>query len=181
MSESPKDIARHYSKTIFERAKETGSIAEWSKTLKNLAALVQIPHVTQLITDPRTTAEELVDFMRETMLGRTASWEEKKLVTDLAKDRLLQLLPLICSYYQERERNASGGKEVLIKTAFPLDETQIAAVTNRLQDRFNFETERTIVKVDKSLIGGVIIQFGDVVIDGSIRGKLQALEKALMA
>jgi F-type H+-transporting ATPase subunit delta len=181
MDKSPKEIARHYSKTIFERAKETGSIAEWSETLKSLADLVQMPQVNRLITGPRTTTEELVDFMRETMIGTTASWEEKKLVTDLAKDRSLQLLPLICSYYKERETDASESKEVLIKTAFPLDEAQVSFVTKYLRDRFNVLTDSTVVEVDKSLIGGVIIQFDDIVIDDSIRGKLQALEKALMA
>jgi F-type H+-transporting ATPase subunit delta len=181
MDESPGEIARRYSKTIFERAKETGRLTEWSETLQSLADLVQMPDVNKFITDPRTTTEELVDFMRETMLGTAASCEEKKLVTDLAKDRSLHLLPLIRSYYKERERDVSEGKEVLIKTAFPLDEDQVSSITKYLKDRFNVVTGSTVVEVDKSLIGGVIIRFDDTVIDGTVRGKLQALEKALMA
>lgn len=181
MDQSPKEIARRYSKTIFEKAKETGRVAEWSETLQSLADLVQMPEVNQFITDPRITKDELVDFMRETMIGTAASKEEKELVTALAKDRSLHLLPLIRSYYKERERDAAEGKEVLIQSAFPLDEAQVSSITKYLKDRFNVVTGSTVVEVDKDLIGSVIIRFDDIVIDDSIRGKLQALEKALMA
>jgi len=173
------DIARHASKEIFERARETGRIGEWSETLKSLSALVQMPEVNKAIKDPRITTEDLADFMRETMLGAEISSEEKKMITDLAQKRSLDLLPLIHSYYRERERDAAGSKEVFIKTAFPLDEGQVSSITSRLKDRYNVVADSIVIEVDTSLIGGAIIKFGDTVIDGSIKGKLAALEKAL--
>ncbi|HEX2751972.1 MAG TPA: F0F1 ATP synthase subunit delta [Alphaproteobacteria bacterium] len=173
------DIARHASKEIFERAKETGRIAEWSETLNSLANLVQMPEVAKVISDPRVTTTDLADFMRETMLGTSLSSEEKKLITDLGQKRSLHLLPLIRSYYQEREKDAAGSKDIFIKTAFPLDKIQVASITDRLKDRFNVIAGSVVVEIDQSLIGGVIIRFGDKVIDGSIKGKLAALEKSL--
>jgi F-type H+-transporting ATPase subunit delta len=173
------DIARHASKEIFERARETGRIGEWSETLKSLSALVQMPEVNKAIKDPRITTEDLADFMRETMLRAEISSEEKKMITDLAQKRSLDLLPLIHSYYRERERDAAGSKEVFIKTAFPLDEGQVSSITSRLKDRYNVVAESVVIEVDTSLIGGAIIKFGDKLIDGSIKGKLSALEKAL--
>lgn len=174
-----KEIARHTSKTIFERAKETGRISEWSETLKALTDLVQMPEVSKAIKDPRVTTEELAGFIRETLIGTGFSAEEKKLITDLAQERSLYLLPLIHAYYKEREQDAAGSKEVLIKTAFPLNEAEVASITDRLKDRFKIVADSVVVEIDKSLIGGVIIRFGDTVIDGSIKGKLTALEKAL--
>jgi len=175
------EIARQSSKAIFERAKVTGRIEKWGEILGSLAELVQMPEVSGAIKDPRITTEDLAGFMLETMLGADLSSEEKKLVTDLAQKRSLDLLPLIHSYYKERERDAAGSKEVLIKTAFPLDEAQVASITNSLRKRFNVVADSVAVEVDKSLIGGVIIRFGDTVIDGSIKGKLAALEKSLMS
>jgi len=173
------DLARRASKEIFERARETGRIAEWSETLKGLASLVQMPEVNKAIKDPRITTEDLADFIRETMLGAEISSEEKKLITDLAQKRSLDLLPLIHSYYREREKDAAGSKEVFIKTAFPLDEAQVSSITSRLKDRYNVVADSVVIEVDTSLIGGAIIKFGDTVIDGTIKGKLAALEKAL--
>jgi F-type H+-transporting ATPase subunit delta len=49
-------------------------------------------------------------------------------------------------------------------------------LTEHLGKRLELE-----VKVDSTLIGGVILRLGDQVIDGSLNGRLKALEKALMA
>ncbi len=63
-------------------------------------------------------------------------------------------------------------------SAFPIDDTQVAALLKELEARF--ATRLTArVEVDPSLIGGVRVAVGDQVLDASVRGKLDAMAVAL--
>jgi F-type H+-transporting ATPase subunit delta len=68
--------------------------------------------------------------------------------------------------------------EVLITSAYPLDSGQLSALVAGLEQRFKRKV-RPQVKVDAALIGGVRMQVGDEVIDGSVRGKLAVMAVAL--
>jgi F-type H+-transporting ATPase subunit delta len=51
-----------------------------------------------------------------------------------------------------------------------------AALTKRLGRTVHMETE-----IDETLIGGAVIRAGDVVIDGSLRSRLEGLSNALIS
>jgi F-type H+-transporting ATPase subunit delta len=63
-------------------------------------------------------------------------------------------------------------------TAYPASEAQQAQIIESLRKRLGREIELTC-KTDASLLGGAIIRAGDLVIDGSVRGKLQRLGASL--
>lgn len=67
-----------------------------------------------------------------------------------------------------------------VTTAIPIDERQKAVIASRLGRRFG----KTVVlepRVDPAILGGVIAQIGDTVIDSSIRGRLERLRRTLTA
>ncbi|MBA3992408.1 MAG: ATP synthase F1 subunit delta, partial [Cyanobacteria bacterium DS2.3.42] len=61
-----------------------------------------------------------------------------------------------------------------------LSDEAVANIKARLTEHLGKRLELE-VKVDPSLIGGVVLRLGDQVIDGSLKGQLKAIEKALMA
>jgi F-type H+-transporting ATPase subunit delta len=76
-------------------------------------------------------------------------------------------------------KNAREGVvEALITSAYPLDSGQLSTLVAELEQRFQRKV-RPQVNVDAALIGGVRMQVGDEVIDGSVRGKLAAMAVAL--
>jgi F-type H+-transporting ATPase subunit delta len=67
----------------------------------------------------------------------------------------------------------------VITTAFPLGKGELAMLVKELEGRFKLKVQPQ-VNVDAGLIGGVRMQVGDEVIDGSVRGRLAAMAAALM-
>ena len=66
----------------------------------------------------------------------------------------------------------------IVTSAFELEAEQQQLLVDALRKRFNCEVTLK-VEIDKRLIGGVVIRTGDMVIDGSIRGKLAKLAESL--
>jgi F-type H+-transporting ATPase subunit delta len=68
--------------------------------------------------------------------------------------------------------------DVEVVSAFPLSDAEAERLRAALGSRFAKEVQLTS-RVDKSLIGGAVIRAGDMVIDGSVRGKLDKLSETI--
>jgi F-type H+-transporting ATPase subunit delta len=104
--------------------------------------------------------------------------EAQNLVRVLIENGRLATLPEIRDIYEELKNAREGVVDVLITSAYPLDSGQLSALVAGLEQRFKRKV-RPQVKVDAALIGGVRMQVGDEVIDGSVRGKLAVMAVAL--
>lgn len=76
----------------------------------------------------------------------------------------------------------SHGKEVeaLLKTSFPLDIELIKAIKEKLEHKFQKKL-KLYIELDGRLLGGVQVIIGNTIIDGTIRGRLDALKSQLKA
>ena len=96
----------------------------------------------------------------------------------LAEHNRLPLLPEVLMQFEELKAKEEESIDVEVLSAFELTETQVEEIKSTLNKRFdkqiNIESS-----VDKTLIGGAIIRAGDLVIDGSARGKLTKLADTL--
>lgn len=68
--------------------------------------------------------------------------------------------------------------KVKVGSAVPLTEQEKAALREKLEARFGPDLDARF-DVEPSLLGGVVVRAGDKVIDGSVRGKLDALAQTL--
>ncbi len=73
-----------------------------------------------------------------------------------------------------------GSVFILVWSATALNESQQAEIVSALKERFGREVSIE-TNIDESLIGGAVIRAGDVVIDGSLRARLEGLANALVA
>lgn len=180
MSEST-TIARPYAKAIFEYALGDDKLAEWSACLKELAQTVLIPEVEQFITNPATTIVQHVELL-ETTVGIKPNENNaiKNLIALLATNKRLLLLPEISTLYETHraEQEKTLSVDVISYTELSKAQQQrlIESLSQRLQRKVSLK-----IRVDPSLLGGAIIQAGDLVIDGSVRGKLNKLCVGLAA
>ncbi|HJU40811.1 MAG TPA: ATP synthase F1 subunit delta, partial [Tahibacter sp.] len=76
------------------------------------------------------------------------------------------------------KRATEGVLKVRVRAAVPVDGAQADALKSALARRFGRTIELESV-IDESVIGGAIIDAGDVVIDGSVRGRLERLAQSL--
>lgn len=170
-------LARPYSSAVFKRAKETASAARWSEQLAFLSAVMNSKEMSALVDNPKVKKDRLTDLLLDVGKGHIDN-EGVNFLKLLVQNNRLALLPDIAKLFEEQKAEDEGYIAVEVLTAF--------AFTKEAQQKFAATLEKTLSKkvhmnvtLDKSLIGGVLVRAGDRVIDGSVRGQLQNLQKAL--
>ncbi|HEX7062877.1 MAG TPA: F0F1 ATP synthase subunit delta [Woeseiaceae bacterium] len=181
-------IARPYAEAAFERARETGALEAWAEALKLGALLMADGRVAQLLANPRLTDGERYEFL--TGLFRDAGGEDclfagrnadgANFVRLLLEYERAQALPEMSELFGEMKARVENTVEVTVTTATPLASIQQQALVAALKKRLNRDIRLTVA-VDEALIGGAVIRAGDVVIDGSLRSRLDRLSTALVA
>lgn len=170
-------LARPYAEAAFARAQETGDIPAWSDALSLLGALAADPTMAAQIVNPEIPRDLPRDMLLD-LGGEALPAETRNLVKLLAENKRLSVLPEIAKVFEELETRNKGVRQVHIRSAYALDAQQQRLLAKVLKTKLNAEVELTVEK-DTSLIGGVEIRADDLVIDGSVRGKLQRLASEL--
>lgn len=172
-------IARPYAKAIFEHALAENKLAQWSEHLLVLAQAVLNTQAAQFIANPASTNEQQIELLQalSPVKGHDAL---SNLISLLAVNRRLMLLPEIKALYEvhRAEQEKTLGVEVVsFSPVSPAQQQQlITSLSQRLQ-----RTVSLNISIDPSLLGGAVIRAGDLVIDGSVRGKLNKLSTGLAA
>jgi F-type H+-transporting ATPase subunit delta len=104
--------------------------------------------------------------------------EARNLVKLLAENNRLSVLPEVARLFEVLKTEQRGVRQVHIRSAFACDDAQQEMLAAALKEKLNADVELTIEK-DPSLIGGIEIRADDLVIDASVRGKLQKLANEL--
>lgn len=170
-------LARPYAKAAFEFAREHQALAQWSEQLATAAAVSANEGLDTVLDNPSLTAEQQAQTLNE-VCGDATGQEVKNFVSVLASNKRLSLLPVISAQFELLKSNLEKSVDVEVVSAFDLnDET-----ANKLADVLGKKLEREVkvsTSTDQDLLGGVLIRAGDLVIDGSVRGRLNKLAEAM--
>ena len=169
-------IARPYADAAFKLAKESGAQGLWSQRLQRLALIAQDKEMTEVMTNPRLSTEQVAELFIS--LSADSDAILANFVRTLAENRRLALLPEISRLFELAKSQEEGVQEAVVYSAFPIDDAQVAALMQQLEPRFGTRLTAR-VEVDPSLIGGVRVTVGDQMLDASVRGKLDAMAVAL--
>lgn len=170
-------LARPYAKAAFEYALAHQQLADWSDALVVLAAVSQDGTVRQLLKSPQLTASAKAQCVID-VCGDKLNEPVQNFVRTVAENGRLELFPVIAGMFEQLRAEQEKSVEVEVTSAFALNKEQQDELTKALSARLSREV-RINASQDASLIGGVIIRAGDLVIDGSVRGKLAKLAEAL--
>lgn len=171
-------LARPYASAIFKRAKETSSSAKWSETLVFLSSVMASEELTNVLKNPKVNKSKFAEFLHNICQDHVDK-EGINLLKLLIKNDRLALMSNIAKEFESLKADDEGYIEVDVVSAFPFTKEGEQKFTTTLEKKFTKKIHMNVT-VDKSLIGGVLVRAGDQVIDGSIRGQLQQLQKALM-
>jgi F-type H+-transporting ATPase subunit delta len=127
-----------------------------------------------LLGDPRLSADNAVMLLSSPDAGETV----RRFLAMLADNGRLALLPEIAGLYEELRAEAERVVKARVTSAAELPAAELDKLKQALRRRFGRDVELETA-VDPALIGGAVIDAGDVVIDGSLRGKLERLQTAL--
>jgi F-type H+-transporting ATPase subunit delta len=172
-------IARPYARAAFAAAQAHGYLAAWSDALHTAATVAEDSSFAALLGNPRVSAKQLADFVIGVGGGKQGKeWDE--LVLTLAQNGRLVLLPEIATLFDALKDEQQGVVDVTVTAATQLDDKQQQTLTAALTRRLKREV-RLHTAVDATLIGGAVIRAGDLVIDGSLRTRLERMAFELSA
>ncbi|MDO5611148.1 MAG: F0F1 ATP synthase subunit delta [Pseudomonadota bacterium] len=167
-------LARPYARAAWLAARDAGGVAAWSDALGFAARVAADPEVDRVLGDPRLGRDDAVKLLSPD----NASAAMQGFIRLLASNGRMKLLPEIAGLFEQLRAEEQHIVRAKITSAAPMTQDELAKLTEALKRRFGREVE-TEVAIDESLIGGALIDAGDVVIDGSVKGKLARLETAL--
>ncbi|HUX23380.1 MAG TPA: F0F1 ATP synthase subunit delta [Burkholderiales bacterium] len=171
-------LARPYAEAVFRLADGSGRLADWSGTLVRLAQVAAHPDMQACIGNPNLGADRLYELFAS-LSGELDAEAQNLLRVLIANDRLV-LLPEINVMFEALKNEREGVVDAQISTAFEIQGDQLASLVTDLEKRFRRKINPQVT-VDKDLIGGVRVVVGDEVIDGSVRGKLSAMQAGLLS
>jgi F-type H+-transporting ATPase subunit delta len=168
-------LARPYARAAFALARDHGRLPQWSSLLGFVATVASDERVRSLLRHPLLAADELLGLL---LPPGDIDPNFRQFVEVLAENGRLPLLPEIAALYEQARADEERTVRVRITSATPLSDDELQRLAAPLKARFGREV---VVShdTDPELIGGALIDAGEVVIDGSIRGKLQRLQAQL--
>lgn len=170
-------IARPYARAAFAFASGSKDLPAWSKLLGAAAAGTKDARVARLIGNPHVTGDELVALLGG-LSGGAGGDGGKNFLRALAENRRLALLPEIADQYEKLRADVENVVDVEVvaarEIAAPQQQKLEAALAKRLGRAVRMHT-----RIDETLLGGAMVRAGDLVIDGSLKGRLERLGTAL--
>ncbi len=167
-------LARPYARAAFAVARDEGTFAQWSEALAFSAQVAADPRVSALLSNPGLSQEQAVALLAP----EAPSELYARFLTVLADARRLPLLAEIAGLFEQLRAEAEHVVKATVTTAAELAPTELDTIVAALKKRFGREVQVTTA-IDASLIGGALIDAGEVVIDGSLKGKLARLQNSL--
>ncbi|MGF1683420.1 F0F1 ATP synthase subunit delta [Photobacterium minamisatsumaniensis] len=171
-------IARPYAKAAFDLAVEQGELVQWAEML-TFAAEVANNETVQDILDSGYAADKLTEIF-VSVCGEQLNEFGQNLLKVMAENGRLKALPAVCDGFMLLKSEHEKTIDAEVTSAVALDDSQLDAISTKLAKRLDRKVKLNC-SVDETLIAGVVIRAGDLVIDNSVRGKLDRLSDTLQS
>jgi len=175
-------IARNYADTLLELARRhggQGTVEEFGDAMERLAEVVAEPRVREFLASPRIPAAERKEALRGALEGRVPDLFLRFVMLVVDKRRQ-KLLGDIASEYRGLVDEQMGRVRVQVAVSHEPDDALRQEVARALAGRLGREVIPTFT-VDPSLLGGMVIRYGDEILDGSVRTAAENLRRRMMA
>jgi F-type H+-transporting ATPase subunit delta len=173
----PTTLARPYARAAFEHARAAGELAAWQTALSELAAITTQPKVAAAMRDPNQTAAQRASTL-SSLAGDAVPTAVGNLLAIMADNGRLSLIPEVSILFDQLKQAVESAVAVHVTSAYPLSDAETQQLTEAMQEKL----ERSITltsETDPSLLGGALIRADDLMIDGSVRGRLNKLAGTL--
>jgi F-type H+-transporting ATPase subunit delta len=172
-------VAERYATALFELALEANAIDEVREDLaKFQALLVESPELNRLVRSPVFTADAQAKALAAVLDGAGIGGIAANFLRVVAGNRRLFAVGDIIKGFGALVARHNGEVSAQVTVAEPLSDAHLAEV----KDALNKVTGKDVmvdVKVDPSIIGGLIVKLGSRMVDSSLRTKLHALKHAM--
>ena len=173
----PMTLARPYARAAFDFAQQSNALEDWQSCLETLALAAQEPRVAQMLKDPATSAGHRAEALLG-LLGEQKAAAFGGFLTVMADNGRLELLPEVATQFRQLKADLEATIEVEVTSARDVSDEEVRQLSEAMAKRLARSVSIT-TQTDPTLLGGAVIRAGDLVIDGSVRGRLNKLAGAL--
>lgn len=170
-------IARPYARAVFEMAQGSSSLADWSAMLNTLSIIADDSNMQAFVSNPKITPEQAGEMVVD-VAGSALNDAGKNLVHLLAENRRLAALPDITVQFEMLKSEAEGTVDVEVTSVEPLTDEHKEKLAASLRTKLGRDVRMSFAQ-DATLLGGALIKAGDLIIDGTVRGRLDKMAGAL--
>ncbi|WP_029685129.1 F0F1 ATP synthase subunit delta [Tatumella saanichensis] len=171
-------VARPYAKAAFDFAVEHQSIDRWQNMLAFTADVARDKQVAQILSGAQAPETAAAAFIA--LCGDQLDENGQNLIKVMAGYKRLKALPAVLEQFIQLRDAHDAIAEVEVTSATELNQEQLTKISAAMEKRLSRKVKLNC-KIDKSVIAGVVIQAGDMVIDGSVRGRLERLADDLQS
>ncbi len=172
-------IARRYAKALVQLGSESGLIERFSQELKSVDDLISgSTEIRSAFANPAFTANQKKQLMKELVTKLSCSELVSNFLLLLVDKNRMIFLPQIVQTYAVLADQQSGVIRPVVTSAFALNDTQVAAIKDALEQKTGKKIVPQVV-IDSSLIGGVVTQIGDIAYDSSVKTQLTRIHDIL--
>lgn len=169
--------SRPYARAIFELAEANKDEDKWSQQLTFMAAVAVDTSMIEALDNPKLSKQQTAELFIK-VCDPHLDKQGINLTKLLAENDRLVLLPEITTLYEKLRSEAEGSIDAEVISAFEVSDEQQKAIVKSLKKRLGCDIKLT-TRIDTSLMGGAIIRAGDLVIDGSLQGRLTKIGTTL--
>jgi len=168
-------VARRYGKAIFNVAEEKKQLKDFSGVLIQLKEIFSDNEIFSFFSSPIISKEDKIKNLDKFEgLGE----DLKKFLMILIDKNRIDSFNEIVDYFFKLKADKEKKITVTVTSAFPLSETSMNIIKEKLETTLNKELVIN-TKIDENLIGGVVIKYGDTVLDGSITRQLYDIKQKI--
>ncbi|OON40270.1 F0F1 ATP synthase subunit delta [Izhakiella australiensis] len=171
-------VARPYAKAAFDFAVEHQSIERWQQMLAFAAEVASDDQMADLLSG--VLAPEATSATFIAVCGDQLDEAGQNLIKVMAENKRLTALPAVLQQFIQFRAAHEASAEVDVISASTLSDEQLSKISAAMEKRLSRKVKLNC-KIDKSVMAGVIIRAGDMVIDGSVRGRLERLADVLQS
>lgn len=174
-----KQVDTTYGNALFELALEEDRLDSlYGEAQGLLTVLSDNQDLIKLLSHPHISKEDKKKVVKDTFDGRVSDELTGLMCMAVEKEHATDI-EAILAYFIKLVKNEKNIGIVSVTSAVSLTDSQRAAIEKRLTETTKYESFEAEYKVDKSLIGGLVIRIEDRVVDSSIKSQIDKLSKAL--
>ncbi|WP_147200442.1 F0F1 ATP synthase subunit delta [Pantoea sp. MBD-2R] len=171
-------VARPYAKAAFDFAVEHQSVDRWQQMLAFATQVASNEQVAELLSG--ALAPEALSAQFIAICGDQLDEAGQNLIKVMAENKRLPALPDVLAQFIQLRAAYDATAEVEVISSTTLSDEQLNKISAAMEKRLSRKVKLNC-KIDKSVMAGVIIRAGDMVIDGSVRGRLERLADVLQS
>lgn len=171
-------VARNYAEALLALARKADDAAGWGAMLRQIATAVHTDATLRGFLDSPRIAADSKSAVLAKALGDSVPRLFLRFLQQLVKNRRQGLIPVIADEYETLLDASEGIVHARVTLARAVADDEVAHIAERLSKVVG---KRVVphVAVDPTVLGGLVVKMGDVVMDGSVRRRLALLRRRM--